>query len=76
MRPQYLYLAGLQDQPPAASKWPDIIFDMRIEILTLINLQLDIHEGILEYDICTWLASRISLQRPPGRFKFASNWLQ
>ena len=45
----------------------DINFDVRIEILTLTNLQLDIHEGILEFDlhICTWLAFRISLQRPP-----------
>ena len=42
----YLYLAGLQDQPPAASKGPDIIFDERIEILTLKNIHLDIHEGI------------------------------
>jgi hypothetical protein len=33
-----------------ASNWPDISFDVRNEILTLINLQLDIHEGILEYD--------------------------
>ena len=62
----YLYLAGLQDQPPAASKWPEIIFDVRIEILTLKKLYLDIHEDILEFDlhICTWPASRISLQWP------------
>jgi hypothetical protein len=35
---------------------PDIIFDVRIEILTLTNLYLDLHEGILECDIptCTW----------------------
>ena len=66
--PLYLYLAGLQDQPPAASRWPDIIFDARIEILTLINLLLDIHDGILGDDlyICTWPASRISLQLPPA----------
>ena len=74
----YLYLAGFQDQPPAASKWPDIIFDVRIEILTLKNLQLDMHEGILEFDlhICTWLASRIILQRPPsGQLLFwYENW--
>ena len=64
----YLYLAGFQDQPPAASKWPDIIFGVRIEILTLRNLYLDMHEGILVFDlhICTWLASRISLQQPPS----------
>ena len=65
-----MYLASLQDQPPAASRWPDIIFDVRIEILTPKNLLLDMHEGILECDlsICTWLlpASRISLQWPPG----------
>ena len=61
VRPPYLYLAaGLQDQPAAASKRLEIIFGVRIEILTLTNLQLDIHEGKLEYDICicTWLASR------------------
>ena len=52
----YLYLAGLQDQPPAASKWPEIIFDVRIEILTLRNLHLDIHEGILGYDLYLYLA--------------------
>ena len=66
--PPYLYLAGLQDQPPVASKWLDINFDVRIEVLTLTNLHLDMHEGILlEFDlhICTWLASRISLQQPP-----------
>ena len=48
--PSYLYLAGLQDQPPAASKWPDIILDKRIEILTQTNLHLDNYEGILEID--------------------------
>ena len=43
-------------------------FYARIETLTLTNLLLDIHDGILGDDlyICTWLASRISLQRPPG----------
>ena len=63
----YLYLASLQYQPPAASRWPDIIFDMRIEILALTNLHLDIHEGISEFDLCipTGSASRISLQEPP-----------
>ena len=41
-------------------RWPDIIFDARIEILTLINLLLDIHDGILGDDlyIWTWPASR------------------
>jgi hypothetical protein len=54
----YLYLAGLQDQPPAASKWPDIIFDERNEILTITILHLDMHKGIIEFDhqICTCLA--------------------
>ena len=54
-----MYMAGLKDQPPAASKWPDITFYERIEILTLNNLFLDIHEGILEFDlhICTRPAS-------------------
>ena len=33
-----------------ASKWPDIIFDERIKILTLTHLHLDIHEGILEFE--------------------------
>ena len=43
---------------------PDIIFDVRIEILTLTNLYLDMHKGIpkCDFPICTWLASRISLQ--------------
>ena len=71
--PIYLYLASLQYQPPAASRWPDIIFDMRIEILALTNLHLDIHEGISEFDlyICIWSAYRISLQdQPPA----ASRW--
>ena len=47
---------------------PGIIFDLRNEILTLTNLYLDIHEGIPKcyLTICTWLSSRISLQRPPG----------
>ena len=53
----YLYLTGLQDQPPI--KWQDIIFDVQIETLALTNLHLEIHKGILEFDlhICTWLAS-------------------
>jgi hypothetical protein len=59
-------VCDLQDQPPAASKCPDIIFDERIEILTITILHLDMHKGIIEFDlICTWLVSRISLQRPP-----------
>jgi hypothetical protein len=43
----------------------NIIFDFRIEILTLTNLYLDIHEGIPKcyLPICTWLAS-IGLQLP------------
>ena len=35
------------DQPSAASMWPDIIFEMRIEMLTLTNLYFDMHEGML-----------------------------
>ena len=62
MRPPYLYLANLQDWPQE----PDIIFDIRIEILALTNLYLNICEGIPECDLttCTWLASRISLHWP------------
>ena len=59
---------GLQDQPPAASRRSDIIFDIRIEILALTNLHLDIHEGILEIDlyICTcW---------PPGSASSGLQW--
>ena len=41
-----MYLAGLQDQAPASSRWTDTIFDMKIEILTLKNLYLDIYEGL------------------------------
>ena len=54
-----MFLAGIQDQPPATFKYPDIIFDDRIKILALTNLHLEIHEGILEFNllICTWLAS-------------------
>ena len=49
-------------------KWPDIIFDVRIEIMTLKNLYFDMHEDILEFDlhICTWPASRIGHQWPPS----------
>ena len=36
---------------------------MRIEILALTNLYLDIHEGILEFDLYLYL---VSLQQPPG----------
>ena len=55
----YLYLASLQYQPPAASRWPNIIFEMRIEILNLTNLHLHMHEGILECYLynSTWSAS-------------------
>ena len=62
MRPPYLYLANLQDWPQV----PDIIFDIRIEILALTNLYLNICEGIPECDLttCTWLASRFSLNWP------------
>ena len=71
-------------QPPGSSssgiKEPDIIFDVRIEILTLTTLYLDIHEDIPECDLPTWTwplpASRISLQRPLGtRYYFwYKNW--
>ena len=54
--PPNLYLAGLQDQPPAASRWPNIIFDMRIEILALKNLHIDIHESILVWPLYLYLA--------------------
>ena len=59
-------------EPPVASSWPDIIFEMRIEILTLTNLHLDIHEGILEFDlyICIWSASSSLQDQPPA----ASRW--
>mgnify|MGYP001305190230 FL=1 len=72
MLPLNLYLASLQYQPTVASRLPDIIFDMGIEILAPTNLHLDIHEGILEFDlyICIWSASRIDLQQPP----VASSW--
>ena len=61
-------MASLQDQPPAPSKWPDIIFDIKIEIPTLTNLTLDIHEGILGVLLYLYLAS---LQdQPPA----ASRW--
>jgi hypothetical protein len=57
---------------------PEIIFDVRIEILTLKYLYLDIHEDISEFDlhICTWPVSRISLQwRPRGQILFwIKNW--
>ena len=39
-------MASLQDQPPAASKWADIILDERIKILTLKKQYLEIHEDI------------------------------
>ena len=60
MWPPYLYPAGLQGQPPAASMRPDIIFYVRIGILTLKNLHLDIHEGTLQFDL------PIVPGRPPG----------
>ena len=47
----YLYIctwASLQYQPPAASTWQDIIFDMRIDILALKNQHLHMHENILD----------------------------
>ena len=55
--------AGLQDQPSAASSQQILFLN-----LIITNLYLDIHEGINKCDlkICNWLASRISLQRPPG----------
>ena len=58
--PPYLYLVNFQDQPSATSRWPDTISDIRIEIFALTKLHLDIHEGILEFDlyICIWSGSR------------------
>ena len=41
--PLDLYLAGLQDRPPASSRRTDIIFDSKIKSLTLKNIDLDIH---------------------------------
>ena len=68
--PPILYLAGLQDQPPVASKWPNIIFDIRIEILALINQHLDIQEGIIVWTLYLYLAG---LQdQPPVAFKCLS----
>ena len=68
--PPILYLAGLQDQPPVASKWPKIIFDIRIEILALINQHLDIQEGIIVWTLYLYLAG---LQdQPPVAFKCLS----
>ena len=58
--PPHLYLVSFQDQPPATSRWPDTISDIRIEIFALTKLHLDIHEVILEFDIyiCIWSGSR------------------
>ena len=58
----------LQYLPVTTSRWPDIIFYMRIEILALTNLHLDINEGILELDlyICTW--------RPPWSAFNSFSW--
>ena len=61
--PLHLYLAGLRSA--SSGLWvPNIIFDIKNEILTLTNLYLD----ILQCDIfiCTWLTSRIRLQWPSG----------
>ena len=60
---RYLDLARLQDQPPVSSRRSDIIFDSKIEILTLRN---PYHEGMYECDLYILLASRISLEGPPG----------
>ena len=51
----------------------NIIFDVKIEILTLTNLYLDIFEGIPKYNlpICTWLASSRNLD-PNKNQKLAS----
>ena len=79
----YMYLATaslLNVTSPSSSglQVPDIIFIVRIEILTLTNLYLDIHEGIPECDlpISTWLSSWISLQQPPGarHYFYCKNW--
>ena len=47
VRPEFLYLTGVQDQPSAALMRPNIVFDMRMGILTLKIIYLDLHEGIL-----------------------------
>ena len=41
------YMSTVPGWPLTASRWPNIIFDKRIEIQTLINLCLDIYKGIL-----------------------------
>ena len=40
-------MSTLRGWPLTASRWPNIIFDKIIEILTLINKYLDIYKGIL-----------------------------
>jgi hypothetical protein len=58
---------------------PEMIFDVKIEILDLKNLYLDIHKDKSEFDlhICTWPASRISLQRSPrGQIIFLNKELK
>ena len=74
----YLYLAVLQDQPNAAFRWPDIIFDGRIEILTLTNLPLDLHEGILggtSISVPGWPPGSASSGLPVARYFFwCKNW--
>ena len=57
-------ITGFQDQPSIASRRLEITFDVQNQILILTNLYLDKNEGMSEQIlyICTWSASRISLQ--------------
>ena len=61
---------SLPVQQPAASRWPNNIFDMRIEILDPKNLHLDIYEGTLDVNLyfCIWV---LCLQDQPP---MASRW--
>ena len=62
---------SVQGWPPGSAssglQVPDIIFGVEIELMTLTNIYLDTQEGIPKCDlnICTLLASRISLQQAP-----------
>ena len=56
MWPLYLYLIGLQDQPPASSRRSDIIFDLKSEILILKNLYLDMYDGLSVWPLYLYLA--------------------
>ena len=53
VRPLNLYMASLQV--------PDIIFDIRIEILTLTNLYLDIYEDLLH--VASYTGWKVQIRR-------------